>query len=730
MLDAIARAVIAAPRRVLAVAVMVMAFAGVLGAPVGSMLSVVGFSDPGAESSRANRILIDDLGQGYVPLYLLVEAPGPVSAPQARAVIDDVVADLRRAGEVARVNSPFEVPDPVAAGLVSRDGRSALLVAFLDGDESEGLANAPAVQERFAGDLGAGITVSVGGPGAVSAQIAEQSRSDLTLSEAIVLPLSFLVLIWVFGGVIAALIPLAVGAFAIVGTTAVLRGLAEVTEVSIFAMNLAVALGLALAIDYSLLLVSRFREEIASGLEPPEAVRRTLRTAGRTVVFSAVTVALGLATMAAFPMSFLRSFAYGAVSVVALAAVAALVLAPAAILLTAGRIGKAGRRGPLTESRWYSWALAVMRRPRTAAAVTVIPLILVGLPFLGVEFGFPDDRILPTSTEARQVGDRIRADFTQEAGAATAIVITGADGVDAGLLDTYAADLSRVPGVATVSASRAIYARGAPVAPPLKAAVEREDVALITVSSVASPYSPESKAVLEDLRAVPKPAGAGVLFTGAEQSNHDAVQSIESKLPLMLALIAVVMFVLLFALSGSLVIPLKALVLNVLSLTATFGAMVWIFQDGHLGGLGTTATGTLQANMPVLMFCITFGLSMDYEVFLISRIREFWLASDRTDAANTESVALGLASTGRIVTAAALIMAITFAGLIASKVAMLRFFGLGLTVAVLVDATVIRSVLLPSVMVLLGRWNWWAPAPLVRLHARLVGADDRPSRSG
>ncbi|MGA5463778.1 MMPL family transporter [Mycobacterium sp. NPDC050041] len=720
MLDAIARAVIAAPKRVLAIAVGLMAIAGVLGAPVGSMLSVVGFSDPGAESSRANRILVDELGQGYVPLYLLVEAPGPVTAPQARAVIDGMAHDLRAADEVARVNSPFEVPDPVAAGLVSRDGRSALLVAFLEGDESEGLANAPAVQERFAGDHGPGISVSVGGPGAVSAQIAEQSRSDLTLSEAIVLPLSFLVLIWVFGGVIAALIPLAVGAFAIVGTTAVLRGLAEITEVSVFAMNLAVALGLALSIDYSLLLVSRYREEIAAGLEPPDAVRRTLRTAGRTVVFSAVTVALGLATMAAFPMSFLRSFAYGAVSVVALAAAAALVLAPAAILLTAGRIGRAGRRAPLTESRWYSLALAVMRRPVVAAAATVIPLILVGLPFLGVEFGFPDDRILPTSTEARQVGDRIRADFTQEAGAATAIVITGVDRVEAGALDTYAAELSRVPGVAVVSAPRAMYAHGSPVAPPLAAAVEQGDVALITVSAPAPPYSAESKAVLEELRAVPKPVGPGVLFTGAEQSNHDAVQSIESKLPLMLALIAVVMFVLLFALSGSLVIPLKALLLNVLSLSATFGAMVWIFQDGHLGGLGTTATGTLQANMPVLMFCITFGLSMDYEVFLISRIREFWLASDRSDAANTEAVALGLASTGRIVTAAALIMAITFAGLIASKVAMLRFFGLGLTVAVLVDATVIRSVLLPSVMVLLGRWNWWAPAPLARLHGRLA----------
>jgi RND superfamily putative drug exporter len=259
------------------------------------------------------------------------------------------------------------------------------------------------------------------------------------------------------------------------------------------------------------------------------------------------------------------------------------------------------------------------------------------------------------------------------------------------------------------------------VAPPDGEAGTRDNSTFLTVTTTADPFSANSQELLDRLRAVPAPTGTTVFFTGAEQSNSDGVDSIAERLPLLLTLIAGVMFVLLFLLSGSVVVPLKALLLNVLSLTATFGAMVWIFQEGHLSGLGTTVVGTLEATLPVLMFCVAFGLSMDYEVFLIARIREFWLASDRTDAANERAVALGLASTGRIVTAAALVMAITFAGLIASQVAFLRIFGFGLAVAVLMDAVVIRSVLLPSVMVLLGRWNWWAPSPLARLHHRLTG---------
>lgn len=717
MLDRIARGVGAAPKRILAVAVFVMAVAAVLGAPVATMLSAGGFTDPDAESNRANRVLVDEFDRGFVNLNLLVQAQGPVTEPEPAALIDGMVGELRQAARVARVISPWEVPDPVAAGLVSRDGRAALVIVYLEGDESQGIAHSAGLIERFAGERGSGITVSAGGPGAIYGQISEQSRSDLTLTEAIVLPITFAVLVWVFGGVLAALIPLAVGGFAILGSMAILRGLAEVTEVSVFALNLAVAMGLALAIDYSLLLVSRFREEIADGTEPRDAIRRTMQTAGRTVVFSAVTVALSLATMAVFPMYFLRSFAYGGVSVVAFAAVAALVIAPAAMLLAAGRIGKARRSAPLNESRWYSWANAVMRRPVVAAAVTVIPLIVVGLPFLDVKFGFPDDRILPASAQARQVGDQIRADFTQDAGSPIPIVIEHGGAAEIG---SYAAELSRDPAVVAVTAPTATYADGAAAGPPTTEAGSRGDASFLTVSTTAEPFSADSQDLLDRLRSVAQPTGATVMFTGAEQSNRDGVESIVTRLPLLLALIAAVMFVLLFLLSGSVVIPLKALLLNVLSLTATFGAMVWIFQDGHLGGLGTTVVGTLVATMPVLMFCVAFGLSMDYEVFLIARIREFWLDSDRSDAANTEAVALGLAGTGRIVTAAALVMAITFAGLIASQVSFLRIFGFGLALAVLVDAIIIRSVLLPAVMVLLGRWNWWAPKPLARLHDRLT----------
>jgi putative drug exporter of the RND superfamily len=721
VLDLLARGVIAAPKRILAVAVLVMAIAGVLGAPVSTMLSAGGFTDPDAESNRANRVLVDEFDRGFMNLNLLVEAPGPVTAPEPRALIDEIVAGLRSSERVARVISPTEMPDPVAAGLVGEDGRSALVITYLRGDESAGISHSAELIERYTGDR-SGITVSAGGPGAIYGQISEQTRRDLSLTEAIVLPITFLVLVWVFGGVLAALIPLAVGGFAIVGSTAILRGLAEVTEVSVFALNLAVALGLALAIDYSLLLVSRYREELAGGADPPDAIRRTMRTAGRTVVFSAVTVALCLATMAVFPMYFLRSFAYGGVSVVALAAVAAMVIAPAAMLVAAGRIGRAKSAGPLTDSRWYAWALAVMRRPKMAATVSVIPLIIVGLPFLEAKFGFPDDRILPASAPARQVGDQIRTEFTQDAGSPITIVIERDDRLRNVDIGSYAAQLSRDPAVVAVSAPDATYARGHQSAPAGSEAGTREDSTFLTITTKAEPFSADSEALLDRLRAVAEPTGTTVLFTGAEQSNRDGVDSIVKRLPLLLTLIGVVMFVLLFLLSGSVFIPLKALLLNVLSLTATFGAMVWIFQEGHLGGLGTTVVGTLEATLPVLMFCVAFGLSMDYEVFLVARIREFWLASDRSDdIANEQAVALGLAGTGRIVTAAALVMAITFAGLIASQVSFLRIFGFGLAVAVLVDAIIIRSVLLPALMVLLGRWNWWAPQPLAHLHARLTG---------
>ena len=362
--------------------------------------------------------------------------------------------------------------------------------------------------------------------------------------------------------------------------------------------------------------------------------------------------------------------------------------------------------------------------------LAVIALLLVlGAPFLGVRWGFPDDRVLPSSLSAHQVGDQLRSNFVNNSDTAVTVVVPAAHGLAPADLERYAAALSRVPDVTQVSAPTGTFVDGAKVGPPAAAAGVADGSAFLTVGSTAPLFTDASETQLDRLRAVSAPAGQQVRLTGVAQINRDSSESITSRLPTVLGIIAAITFVLLFLLTGSVVLPLKALVLNVLSLTAAFGALVWIFQDGHLGALGTTPTGTLVANMPVLLFCVAFGLSMDYEVFLVSRIREYWLRAGaagpategraKTRADNDESVALGLARTGRVVTAAALLMSISFAALIAAQVAFMRMFGLGLTLAVLVDATLVRMQLVPAFMHVLGRWNWWAPKPLARLHERI-----------
>jgi putative drug exporter of the RND superfamily len=336
-----------------------------------------------------------------------------------------------------------------------------------------------------------------------------------------------------------------------------------------------------------------------------------------------------------------------------------------------------------------------------------------------VKWGFPDDRVLPTSASAHQLGDQLRNDFADNSATGVTVVIPDADGLTSVDLGHYAAELSSVPDVSAVSAPTGTYVAGAPIGPPSAPTGVSQGSAFLTVDSTAPLFSDASQTQLDRLHAVPGPAGRPVELTGIAQTNRDSVDAITSRLPAVLGLIAVITFGLLFLLTGSVVLPLKALVLNVLSLTAAFGALVWIFQDGHLGALGTTSTGTLVANTPVLLFCIAFGLSMDYEVFLVSRIREYWLRSRRTRADNDKSVALGLARTGRVITAAALVMSISFAALFGAHVQFMRMLGLGLTLAVLVDATLVRMVLVPAFMHLLGRWNWWAPKPVVWLHDRI-----------
>ena len=740
MLERIARLAIAAPRQIIAIAALAMVALAIFGVPAAKSLSASGFQDPNSQSAKATQLLTDKFTQGDVQLLIIVSTPQGFAGPAAQTVGTQVVDQLRRSPHVVSVTSAWTAPPPAAAQLVSGDGKSGLIVAGITGGESNEQKYAKTLAEQVAHDRD-GVTVRSGGVAMVNVQITDQSQHDLLVMESIAVPLSFIVLVWVFGGLLAAALPVAVGGMAILGAMAVLRATTFFTDVSIFALNLTTALGMALAIDYTLLMISRFRDQLANGASRDDALVQSMVTAGRTVLFSATTVALSMAVLVVFPMHFLKSFAYAGVATVAFAAVAALVVTPAAIVLLGDRLDSLdmrrvarrilGRPEPVRRrvrrQFWYRSTKFVMRHAIPIGLAGVALLLLIGEPFLGVRWGFPDDRVLPTSASARQVGEQLRRDFVNNSATAVTVVIPDTNGVQASEMQRYAAELSRVPDVSAVSAPTGTFVGGIQVGPPSAATGEAQGNTFLTVDSTAPLFSDRSEVQLDRLHAVPGPGGRTVEVTGTAQINRDSVDAIRSRLPVVLGLIAVITLALLFLLTGSVVLPVKALALNVLSLSAAFGAMVWIFQDGHLGALGTTPTGTLVANMPVLLFCIAFGLSMDYEVFLVSRIREFWLASPRTGADNDESVALGVARTGRVVTAAALIMSISFAALIAAHVSFMRMFGVGLTLAVLADATLVRMVLVPAFMRVLGRWNWWAPNPLVWLHEHLGISEGAPS---
>lgn len=745
MLHRIARLALRSPRRILALAALLTAVTAVFGLPVANHLSAGGFQDPGSESARAAALLSEKFGQSDQQLLITLTDPAGATGEAARAAGIEIVTSLDASPHVLSVSSPWTSPPAAAAELLSRNGDIGLIVATLAGGEN----NAPRYAAELAGPVVGdrdGVTIRAGGTAVIYDQINQQTKHDLLRMEAIAIPLSFLVLVWVFGGVIAASLPLLVGVLAILGAMSVLRLITAFTEVSIFALNITAALGLALAIDYTLLIVSRYRDEISAGAAPEAALVRTMCTAGRTVLFSAVTVALSLSALLLFPMYFLKSFAYSGIATVAFAAAAAVIVTPAAIVALGPRLDALDIRRlvrrvlrrpepaakPVQQLFWYRSTKFVMRRSIPIGTAIVALLLLLGAPFLRIEFGSPDDRVLPRSASAHQVGDQLRNDFASDLNTGMSVVIPEATGASEAELSRYAADLSRVPDVTLVSAPGGTFAGGNRVGPPSAPTDVADGSAFLSVRSTAPLFSQDSRIQLDRLHAVAEPAGREVLIGGVPQINRDIVGAVTSRMPLVLSLIGVITFLLLFLLTGSLVLPLKALVLNVLSLSAAFGALVWVFQEGHLGALGTTPTGTMEANVPVLMFCVAFGLSMDYEVFLLARIREYWLESPRSRQDSDESVALGLARTGRVVTAAALIMAIAFAALIAAQVSFMRIFGLGLTLAVLADATLVRMALLPAFMHVMGRWNWWAPGPLVRLHERFglsEGPPDRPPAS-
>ena len=743
MLHRIAQRALRSPRWILAIAALLMVATAIFGIPVVNHLSAGGVQDPTSESAHAGRILSEKFDQSDQQLLITVTDPAGVDDGRARIAGTDIAARLDASPNVLSVTSPWTSPPAAAQELISKDGKTGLIVATVAGGEDKAQGYAAALAGEVIGDRD-GVVVRAGGTAMIYRQITEQTTRDLVRMESIAVPLSFLVLVWVFGGLVAAALPMMVGLMSILGAMSVLRLITSFTEVSIFALNITTALGLALAVDYTLLILSRFRDELAAGATREAALVRTMSTAGRTVLFSAVTVALSLAALMLFPMYFLKSFAYSGIATVAFAAAAAVIVTPAAIVVLGARLESFDIRRlvrrvlrrpepvdkPVERQFWYRSTKFVMGRAIPVGTAIVALLMLLGVPFLRIEFGNPDDRVLPKSASAHQVGDQLRNDFASNFNTAVSMVIPDAAGASPAEFDRYAADLSRVPEVSLVSAPGGTFVAGNMIGPPSAPTGMADGSAFLSVRSTAALFSDASKVQLDQLHAVAEPAGREVLIGGGAQVNRDSVAAITSRMPIVLGLIGVITLVLLFLLTGSVVLPLKAIVMNLLSLSAAFGALVWIFQDGHLGALGTTPTGTMEANMPVLLFCVAFGLSMDYEVFLLARIREYWLELPKTNAGSDEAVALGLARTGRVVTAAALIMSIAFAALIAAQVSFMRIFGLGLTLAVLVDATLVRMALLPAFMRVMGRWNWWSPGPLARLHQRIGISEEPPERMG
>ncbi|WP_341684129.1 MMPL family transporter [Nocardia farcinica] len=727
MLTTLARFATTRPRVVIAAALLLMLVCGAFGASASSHMKSGGFVTSELESVRAADYISQHFPGGAPNYILLITAEDGVDSPAARAAAERAVAQLGEHPEVSGIQSYWSTRPDLANALRGKDGRSGLVVAEIAGDDSELTERAARISDQVQTDAD-GVTVRAGGLGAAFADMNTQISKDLIVAEAIAIPLTGLLLVLVFGSVVAAAMPVAIGLFAVVAALGILRALTAVTDVSIYALNMTTALGLALAIDYSLFVVSRYREELARGLAPAAAVVRAVQTAGRTVIYSALVVALSLAALAVFPQYFFKSFAYAGVAVVLAAAAAAVIVLPALLMLLGARINAWDLRPVLRRllrrpapqavqaehSRWYRWVVAVMRRAAPIAVVTTVVLLLLGSPFLGAQFGYPDDRALQAAP-SRQVGDELRANFAADLGTSTFVVLPEFRGEEAALAG-YAAALSKVPDVPAVLSGAGVYLNGSKVAAPPPGMVG-EAGALVSVGTRLDPYSSEGKAQLARLREVPAPGPT--LFGGPAALNRDSVAAIAERLPAAGILIAVTTLILLFLFTGSLLLPVKALALNMLSLAATFGAMVWVFQEGHLSGLlGFTPTGKLDLAMPILMFAIAFGASMDYEVFLLSRIREEWLAGPKTAAGNTHAVALGVARTGRIFTAAALLMSIVFFAVATSGVTAMKLFGIGCALAVLSDATVIRALLAPALMRVLGTVNWWAPKPLAALHAR------------
>lgn len=661
-----------------------------------------GYDNPNSDSARVLEILESEFGVDPVELIVLVDLPGQAdsmtpSGPEFFPLVQDLTDEIADIEGVKSAVNYYMLGSP--AQLKSEDGRLIYLLVDLDNSVNQ----APIVKQivdQYTGDY-RGADVHVSGFGAVTKAINEQIESDIIRAEIVAVPIVIILLLFVFGSLVAAGLPLFVGGLAIVGSFFVIWVASQFTDVSIFSLNLITGLGLGLGIDYSLLVVNRFREERAAGNDVQTAVINTVASAGKTVVFSGLTVALVLVSMAFFPQYFLQSFALAGVSVVTLAVIGAAIAVPAQLNLLGDRVNKLRvlKRDltPKDTGFWEKVARFTMRRP--------LPILFVSIVFLSslfslssqVVFGQVDDRVLPKDNPAHVASDLLRERFEGRESSPIEILVRGTDAE----IQQYIDDVKNQDNIVRVA---------------LVPTEEDTDWVRINAITDVETRSPDGLELVVALRAIETELDE-VLIGGNAAFYTDSQQGIEAALPIAGIWVFVTTFIILFLFTGSVLIPIKAIVLNVLSLGATLGLVGWIFQNGELQWLlgEYSVTGTIDTSSVVMIALVAFGLSMDYELFLLSRIKEQHDAGYNT----VNSVALGLQRSGRIITAAALILAVTFGAFASSGVSIMKMLGLGIAFAILLDATVVRGLLVPAIMRLMGSANWWAPKWMKAIHEKI-----------
>jgi RND superfamily putative drug exporter len=678
---------------------------GIWGAGVFSRLSQGGYDDPNSQSGQVANLVSGQLGHPTSDVVVVYTAPrgrtvdDPAIATSALAVLHALPRDAVR-GETSYW-------DTHAPQLATADRSRAIATITLNADGANQQADAYArIQHSL--DI-PGLTSQIGGTVPTNVAITDESSSDLELAEAVSLPITLILLVLIFGSVVAAALPVLVGGLAIVGSLGVLRLLSLAVDVNSFAVNVVSLLGLGLAIDYGLFTVGRFREELAAGRSTAQAVRATVATSGRTVAFSATLLVIALSGLLIFPLGFLRSLAYGGMSAVAIAALISVTLLPAVLGLLGHRVDKLSlpwpRRGPTALAAGSSPLLrtiadAVLRKPIRFAVPIVAILLALAAPFLSVRFGAADEKQLPPGSPARQVAETISSYFPADSDNGAQVLLRGAPGAPPGAAEVqrFAAQVKAVRGVTGVSPAGG-----------------RGDLVLLDVTLAGDPLGDTAENAVTAIRALPVPSGDQVLVGGFSASVVDSTNAVVSRVPLMIGILVAATLVLMFLAFGSVLLPIKAVLMSALSLSATFGVLVAIFQFGHGVGLLDVTPEPVQPGMIVLIGAVVFGLSTDYETFLLSRMVE----ARESGMSTSDSVRTGLLRTGRMISSAALLLIVVTGAFGLSQLQTMRFLGVGMIVALLLDATVVRMLLVPAVLRLLGDAAWWAPGWLRRLRRRV-----------